>query len=57
MYPLPLRCNPNQLPEIVNPYLALALDLDTAVVSDLVLSAPEGSPTYASGEPILNRGQ
>ena len=45
MYPLPLRCNPNQLPEIVNPYLALALDLDTAVVSDLVLSAPEGSPT------------
>lgn len=45
MYPLPLRCNPNQFPEIVNPYLALALDLDTAVVSDLVLSAPEGSPT------------
>ena len=33
---------------IVDPYLGLALDLDTAVVSDLVLSAPEVHPPQAA---------
>lgn len=40
---VPMASRVNQA-SIANPYLALALDLDTAVVTDLVMSAPKVNP-------------